>query len=372
MNLKTLLRYFLCTIAFSFTGELFSQNLLDTSTWTVGSGNVAGFNISGTANNNIRELGTNHNNDEVVLWKAVPDSNNGIDGGWESDYITINNSNTYRLSVWIKKTNSNDGYTYFGTHSITGGTQNVTGLNGNFSPYPFFWYGDLPQLNRWYLLVGFVHDKNHSSTLSEGKIYDGVTGEAVLNMTDFKFNSNATTLMHRAYLHSDSNIYDRQYFWNPRIDRVDGGEIPINDLLSISQNPKLLFTYDNAGNQKQRFYCAVQGCSIPDPPAGRAANETLESIEELIEVGDLSDEIKVTLYPNPTSGLVQISLNKQSEISFSHDVNIYNNAGILVSTIPSNSKKELEIDLTNLSSGMFLVHVHLSNGISLTRQIIKN
>ena len=358
-------------INLSLTGNLFSQNLLDTSTWTIGNGSVTGFNIIGSNDENIRELGVNHDGDQTILWKVEPDFISSLDGGWNSDYVSINNTKTYRLSVWIMKTNSDSGATSFGTNSITNGNQNLIQLNGNAQPYPYFWNGDLPQLNRWYLLVGFVHNRFHSSTISEGKIYDGITGQAVESITDFKFNSNATTLMHRSYLLSTTDPYDRQYFWEPRIDLVDGFEPPVDALLNISQNPKLLFTYDNAGNQKQRFYCSVPGCSIPNAPAGRSAEENIETKDPIVELEEL-DEIKVTLSPNPTKGIISIKLNSDSKISISNNINVYNSSGTLVSSVPSQLKDELEIDLTNLSTGIYFVHIHLSNGTSVTKQIIKN
>lgn len=376
MNLKSQFRYILCIVSFLFAKELFSQqNLLDVVSWTVGSGSVNGFNKSGESHENIREVGPNHKGDEVILWKAVPDISQPLDGGWDSDFISIDNTKTYRLSVWIKKTNSHSGATYFGTHSITGGNNNLLTLYGSPNPYPFFWAGDLPQLNRWYLLVSFVHDKDYSSSLHHGKIYDGVTGEVVESIDDFKFSANATNLMHRSYLNGETNPYNRQYFWEPRIDLVDSTEPSIEELLSISENPKLFFTYDNAGNQKQRFYCEAPGCSIPEPPAGRAYEENSEIQEKIVdieELGEDANEIKVLLSPNPTKGLVSIKLNSNSDVSLSNNINVYNNSGVLVLTIPSQSKNQLEIDLNNLSIGTYLIHIHLNNGTSISKTIIKN
>src|SRR5690606_8671802 len=113
MNIKLSFKnIFLLVYSISY-GQNPDNNLLNTSSWVVGTGAVTGFSINGSASENSRELGLNHVGEEVVLWKAIPDSGNNADGGWESDFITINNNNSYRLSVWIKKSNSNDGTTYF-------------------------------------------------------------------------------------------------------------------------------------------------------------------------------------------------------------------------------------------------------------------
>jgi hypothetical protein len=130
----------------------------------------------------------------------------------------------YRYVVWIKKMNSNNGTTYFGC-------DNVADLQGNSYFNPYFWYGDLPQLNRWYLLVGFIHGSGDNSTENYGGIYDGISGEKVLGITDFKFKTNSTTSIHRSYLFYDPNINDQQYFYAPRVDVVDGNEPTIKVLL---------------------------------------------------------------------------------------------------------------------------------------------
>lgn len=359
-----------------------SQNLLNTSSWTVGTGSVSGFPVNGSDSENVRELGLNHIGEEVVLWKAVPDINNDADGGWNSSYYPIDNTKTYRFSVWIKKTNTFNGTSYFGCQEWTNSMDlhSLLNLNGGFHNNPYFWhnyngYNQLPHLNRWYLLVGFIHHKDYAQTINHGAIYDGVTGELIQNITDFKFHSNTTEIRHRAYLYYDPNINDRQYFYDPRIDIVNISMPTINELLSVNEGSSLILAYDNAGNQKQRFYCAVGGCSVPPPSAGRPSEEYLESKENIVDLEELIDETKeveVLLSPNPTKGLVLLRLNSISDISLSHDVNVYNIAGVLIKSITSNSKNELKIDLTNLSSGMYLVHIHLSNGASLTKQIIKN
>ncbi len=367
---------------FSFIAPLFchllisqnsNSNMLDTSTWSVGTGSVTGFNLNGSTSENSRELGLNHIGKQVVLWKASPDATSNADGGWNSIYKTIDKAQTYRLSVWIKKTNSTDGTTYFGCKSLVGSADHTLNLNGTTNTNPYFWYGDLPELGRWYLLVGYVHKNTYSSSVNLGKIYDGVTGQSVSNITDFKFSSSATNLLHRAYLYYDTNTNDRQYFYAPRMELIDGTEWTLNELLSINPDSQLFFVYDNAGNQKQRFYCQVSGCSVPNPPAGKiVSNKAITSMQvEATEDTSILEE-EVSLYPNPTKGSVSLSLNSSSDISLSHNVNVYNSAGILVQVIPSQSKKALEIDLTNLSMGMYLVHIHLSNGTSTTKQIIKN
>ncbi|ANH80034.1 hypothetical protein A8C56_02705 [Niabella ginsenosidivorans] len=212
-----------------FTGMIhgYSQNLLNLGGWVPGTGAVTAFAINGVATENQREWGSGPGGNRVVVWKAIPNGGNDADGGWNSTAVSIDAASMYRLTVWIKKLNSNDGTTYFGC------SQNnvVTALNGTANNNPYFWVGDLPELDKWYLLVGYVHGSGDSSLVSMGGVYDGVTGAKVSNCTDFKFAAGAAQLVHRAYLYYDPNTSDRQFFYGPRIEQVNGNEPSIATLL---------------------------------------------------------------------------------------------------------------------------------------------
>lgn len=359
-------------------------NLLDSSTWTVGCGSVSGFSQNGATSENCRELGRNHVGDEVVLWKAIPDSANNADGGWNSNYHTITHAKTYRFSVWIKKTNSNNGRTYFGCRKHN----NILRLNGSVNNNPYFWSGDLPKLNRWYLLVGYVHKSSYTSTINLGRIYDGVTGKEVTSITDYKFKSTATNVSHRSYLYHDTNTSDRQYFWNPRIDPITGNEPTITELLQINEDSKLIFSHDLAGNQTQRFYCEEEGFCSPIAPSSRKINEKGikmkdeqgfvvaeqtdvplpgEEIEKVIEILD----VKHSIYPNPTNGKVTIQLSGK-DYNLTNSINIYSLNGSLVKRINiKNPTNQMELDISNMPSGTYFIHMHFTNGTVTTEQIIK-
>ena len=110
---KLLSRYRVFIFFLSFI-PLSAQNLLNTSTWTVGSGSVSGFSQNGATSENIREFGTDPFGNSSILWKGGNDASSNADGGWNSSYYSINNKETYRFVVWLKKTNSTDGNSYFG------------------------------------------------------------------------------------------------------------------------------------------------------------------------------------------------------------------------------------------------------------------
>ena len=200
--------------AISFT--CFSQNLVSSQSWTVGSGSIGIFSQNGTSTQNIRELGIGPNGTQTILWKAVADAANNSDGGWDTNLFPIDNTKMFRFSVWIKKTNSNEGYSYLGCSS-----NSILDLSGALNTNPYFWVGDLPLLDRWYLVVGYIHGSGDASLVNYGGIYDGVTGVKVLPTQDFKFSATATSATHRAYLYYDTNTSDRQFFHGPEVYKVD-------------------------------------------------------------------------------------------------------------------------------------------------------
>ncbi|MFV0573153.1 MAG: T9SS type A sorting domain-containing protein [Xanthomarina gelatinilytica] len=345
--------------------------MLNTSTWTIGTGSVTGFVKYGLDSENIREYGKNHIGEQVILWKASPTTDGNASGGWDTSLLPINSSNTYRLSVWIKKVNSNDGGTFFGPGTNSGGAQHTLKLDGTSIDNPYFWNGDLPKLDRWYLLVGYVHKSSYNATLSLGRIYDGVTGGEVLNITDYKFKNTAVNLKHRAYLWADSNPSDSQYYYAPRIELIDGTEWTLNELLNIHPDSELVFNYDNAGNQTGWFYALPGWYKVaPSDDKGNLYSEIIQEVIPEEESKLLSRNI--TLYPNPTKGIVSLKLNSGLKATFSNTINVYNSMGVRVLTIPSESNNKININLSGLSDGMYLINVSLSDGTNVAKQIIKN
>ena len=94
------------------TNNPVSGSLINSDSWEVGTGSVAGYNVNGGASENVREMGIGPYGNSVMLWKAVPDAARGADGGWNGVAFPIDSSKNYRLTVWIKKTGSTGGNTY--------------------------------------------------------------------------------------------------------------------------------------------------------------------------------------------------------------------------------------------------------------------
>jgi len=363
----TLLLFIFCIASLS------SQNLLNTSTWTEGTGNVSGFTIYGTTEKNYRDTGLDHLGNEVILWECIPNDTSFQDGGFFSSYIPIDHTKTYRFSVWMKKINSDIGSSYFGCNSLANGQFQTLRLNNSLINSPYFFTGDLPELNKWYLLVGYVHNSSYSSNVSLGKIYDGETGEEVLSLTDFKFTTSAINVRSRSFLVHGSNPVDKQLLYKPTLEKLTSSSPSINQLLSINEESTLIFAYDNAGNQKQRFYCDIPGCPLTTPPAGRPNTTDIKKITDTKENESLTETSvhSIKLYPNPTEGKLTIQ-SKEVDVKLSHSINIYNTQGALVEQINVNKETHsLELDITKMPTGVYFIHMHFSNGTAVTRKIIK-
>ena len=61
----------------------------------------------------------------------------------------------YRFSILAKKINSHGG--------TLRGSWGVNYLTGSPNSNPYFWAGDLPELDKWYLVVGYIHGSNDPS-----------------------------------------------------------------------------------------------------------------------------------------------------------------------------------------------------------------
>ncbi|WP_299254030.1 tail fiber protein [uncultured Aquimarina sp.] len=228
----------------------YSQNLVDSSSWVVGStATPSGFtNYGFTPGVNTRELGLGPNGEEVVLWTATPTDVNSLDGGFITTNVPIDNTKTYRLSVWIKKAGTNDGATYFGMYSKdSSDSQSTLNLDGTLNNNPYFRIGDLPTLNEWYLLVGFVHKSDYNSTVEIGGIYN-TNGDKVLDLNnDFKFSTTSVNLVLRAFQNGTNTLTDREYFYDPRIEVVNGTETSDGENNNTATDPSNVFIGNDAG-----------------------------------------------------------------------------------------------------------------------------
>ena len=218
-------------------------NILNPYSWTTGSGGIGDFGQNGNTGENERVNGTDPFGNSSVLWETRASGDNGADGGWGHSSFSADNTKLYRMSVWVKRTSSSAGGTfYLGTN---GGGQCVIRLSDGGEECNPYWdcvgTGTFTQ-NVWYLVVGHVFphfypvSNQHADTgrwvIGSGKV-SGINGCNVGN--DMKFGPSTTTLNHRTYHYYCGDNTTRLQFFEPRVDLCDGSEPTISDLLNNSQ-----------------------------------------------------------------------------------------------------------------------------------------
>ena len=235
--------------------------------WTLGnSGSTPFYNMNGSTSENQIVSGTTPFGDTDLLWECVNDASNNADGGWNTDWINVDMTKAYRYTVWVKKSgNLTDGRTYHGT-------QRVKNLDGTVNSNPYFWQGgDLPQIDTWYLMVGYVHPSDYTGgDLGISGVYD-TNGNKVIDATEFKWDSAYATTSFRSFLYYATDTATRQYFWSPLVQKIDGNEDSIDDIVTtatVYNNEEIAakdivthVEYDGYGRQLKEFLPYASGFS---------------------------------------------------------------------------------------------------------------
>lgn len=219
--------------------QLNNSNLLDVSTWTVGSGSVTGFPVNGDAGESQRLNDTGPYGVSALVWGTYPSGNGNADGGWEGAHVAIDNTKLYRYSVWVRRTSSStSGTFYFGLHS--NGTGDVYHLSdGGSQGNPYWDYRGISWFNQnvWYLVVGHVYPHNYAGTTAhtDSGIYNTDGIKVAINTgnipNDCRWPNNATTAMNRTYHYYCGDSTSRLQFYAPRIEVVESATPPVATLI---------------------------------------------------------------------------------------------------------------------------------------------
>lgn len=222
------------------------STFLNMSTWALGSGGCSGYGQNGSTVENERVVGTDPWGNSTVVWESRPTGTADADGGWNTDWYSIDRTKLYRFSVWVKRTSDTAGGTsYLGLYGNTGGgveRLNGTGTEGN----PYWECNGTGAYTKdvWYLLVGHcfpygttgVANNRHPDT---GRYtVDGRNGD--LNYCniggDVKWLSDTTATLHRTYHYYCGDNTTRLQWFDPRIDLCDRTEPAVSDLLIAAPN----------------------------------------------------------------------------------------------------------------------------------------
>lgn len=116
------------------------------------------------------------------------------------------------------------------------------------------------------------------------------------------------------------------------------------------------------GNVRMRILKKYQSSTIPacnTDSYGQAEDYTL-NVQENLGIDDF-DKTNFKLYPNPTTGI----LNLQTDLEV-QDIQIYNQLGQFIA-----SQKTTQVDLSNVSSGMYIIQINFKNGQTSKQKVVK-
>jgi len=218
------------------------QPLIDYSTWTVGQTSATGWSRNGTEAENIILLKENPVNQTDIMWATLGnDATSDADGGFNSTTGAIDRTKKYRYSIWIKRENIGNGRTYFGCGGSTVsnlGAGEVLNSNPYFTNYISSEKSNIGE--QWVLIVAHIHPTGYTGGTDTVSGFYDINGNKISSIsTDYKWASTATVGSIRAYLFYSTSTTERQYFYRPRIDLLDGNEPALQDLINCSDNPVL-------------------------------------------------------------------------------------------------------------------------------------
>jgi hypothetical protein len=251
----------------SYQGAAKNVPLLDSTSWTVGTGGVGVYSPNGTIAENQRLVDSDPFGNQNIVWQSNPVDGNA-DGGWETSFFSVDTTKTYRFSVWVRRTSvSTAGTFYMGCRTdISNSVIDVSTGSANSNPY---WHysglGNLAQ-NQWYLFVGHIMPTNSTGTTmhpNTGYYQPGSAnkqgGNLGGNIVDGRFPTGATVAMSRVYhFYSGDPASHLQFAYN-RVEVLDGTELSMQELVSSSYT----MVKDMSGYNNHHYLNSTVGTQIP-------------------------------------------------------------------------------------------------------------
>lgn len=238
----------------------YTTNMFFRFLWNEGSGDYSKYLQYGTNANNKREILPTPFNMPDVVWKCISTADGDTDGGFYVPNIPIYHHLTYRYSIWVKQM-QRDGTILFGCDP------NTSLYSGQTSD-GLFWGGDLPELNKWYLLVGYINSsEDNTGEKSDAGIYDPKTGRKAsdtVKFRTFKFKNTDEVQMFRAYQGSALGIGTEVHFWGQRLDLCNNREPSISELLKQTAIGTPARSVEIQGDQLFKYKDDFQGDPIPN------------------------------------------------------------------------------------------------------------
>ena len=223
----------------------YEPSLIDYSTWKLGFDRYDGFTRYGDSNRSEIVIDDAPHGFDDVVWRAINDDQpvSSKDGGFNAVRVAIDARARYRYSVWIRRKVTGDGNHYFGARAFNPGSQHATeNFSGVIQPNSYSVQGRDPG-NEWQLYVAYMYPAGTSpEPVDDGGVYD-LSGERVREAISFRFAGDATMLEMRCYLAFSSDQTTRQDHFRPRIEKIDGTEPSIEQLVKCIEHTPLVGDY---------------------------------------------------------------------------------------------------------------------------------
>ena len=225
--------------------DALNTSFISTSSWANGqTSSATGYGANETVNTeNARVIATDPWGDQNVVWETRASGDGNNDGGWNTSWYNIDRTKLYRFSVWMRRTSSSSGGTFYFGLNGTGGTWGVARLDTGATEGNPYWdctgTSAFTQ-NQWYLFVGHCYpfgttytgrhpDSGYYQTNGTKTAWNGCN---IGN--DVKMLGDTTDIRHRAYHFYCADNTTRLQFAYPRIDLCDGNEPSVSELINTS------------------------------------------------------------------------------------------------------------------------------------------
>lgn len=98
-----------------------------------------------------------------------------------------------------------------------------------------------------------------------------------------------------------------------------------------------------------------------------ASGGNLIPLSDVTGIKDITDELGLSLYPNPASNKVTVSLKGEAS-----KVEVMDLTGAVIKTIDSNGTDKITINTSDLSSGIYTMHITTRNGVGTAKFTVMN
>ncbi len=125
-------------------------------------------------------------------------------------------------------------------------------------------------------------------------------------------------------------------------------------LIQTARSQNFTFGYDNAGNRYSKNVITLKSTE--------SVQDTSTQKQDTAVYQELLDELKVSLYPNPTKGIIIIELENLDSI-VSSILYVTDNSGKIL-YVHKELQQRNEIDLSSLHPGMYFLRIQAGMSIS--------